>query len=93
MQEQGQEACLSFPDEPEGRPSWSRRKLGFGGTVPSDLERDLGESLTSPAHNCVIHAARNRAATSCLKLREETFIVFFWVLITLYNTIVGQRKK
>ena len=38
----------------------------------------------------LIHAARSRAATSCLKKREETFIVFCRELISPDFTFVGQ---
>jgi len=38
----------------------------------------------------LIHAARSRAATSCLKKREETFVVFRRELISPDSTFVGQ---
>ena len=60
--------------------------------MPPDLERGTGRLLTSPAHNCVIHAARSRAATRSLKKREETLIVFCWVLITPDNANVIQGE-
>ena len=38
--------------------------------MPQDLERGPDCPLTSPAHNYAIHAARSRAATSCLEKRS-----------------------
>ena len=45
---------------------------------------------SAPLTTASIHAARSRAATSCLKKREETFVVFRRELISPDSTSVGQ---